>query len=328
MFDRIRGGHRGFPLDFGGAVPSPANRKVTRLASQAKPRRTRRRAPARWTTAPSVSARGRRGGPGPGAERPSPSGGMSGTGETRDAPRRGARVNPLASRWRLASRMRGRPVGRTVGRKIGRGWSRASPCIAIYCRPTVEAQGKMPRPEIDLSPVDELIQVRQAQHGGFRGAPPVVGGARVGAAINKSCILMLSALLQGYVEDVFLYFSERLFANLRTDENLKRYRTTIFRWGNPSSQNITSLFMRLGIVDVFDGLTWQRTRPETIKAKLDQINKLRNKIAHGQSLPQSVSLAQVRNLRDFVENFGERFARHVRGKFPSRPRARLKRSRP
>jgi hypothetical protein len=185
----------------------------------------------------------------------------------------------------------------------------------------------MPRPVIDLAPVDELIQVRQAQHGGFRGAPLVVGGARVGAAINKSCILMLSALLQGHVEDVFLYFSQRLFSNLRTDENVRRYRATLFRWGNPSSQNITSLFMRLGIIDVFDGLSWQRTRAETIKAKLDQINELRNKIAHGQPLPQSVSLSQVRNLRDFVENFGERFARHVRGKFPSTPRVRPKRLR-
>jgi len=185
----------------------------------------------------------------------------------------------------------------------------------------------MPRPVTDLAPVDELIQVRETQHGGFRGAPPVVGGARVGAAINKSCILMLSALLQGHVEDVFIYFSQRLFANLRTDENIERYRATLFRWGNPSSQNITSLFMRLGIIDVFDGITWQRTRAETVKAKLDQINKLRNKIAHGQSLPQSVSLTQVRDLRNFVENFGERFAAHVRSKFPSVPRVRPKRSR-
>lgn len=65
----------------------------------------------------------------------------------------------------------------------------------------------MPLPTINLGPVDELIRVRQQQHGGNPGAPPIVGGARVGAALNKSCVLMLSALLQGYVEDVFIFAS-------------------------------------------------------------------------------------------------------------------------
>ena len=148
----------------------------------------------------------------------------------------------------------------------------------------------MPLPTIDLNPVDELIRVRQQQHGGNPGAPPVVGGARVGAAINKSAVLMLSALLQGYVEDVFLYSSKRLFSNLRTDDNVKIYRTTFFRWGNPSSPNITNLFRRLGIIDVFDGISWQRTATGTIKAKLDEINEMRNKIAHGKPLPQAISL--------------------------------------
>jgi len=122
---------------------------------------------------------------------------------------------------------------------------------------------------------------------------------------------MLSALLQGYIEDVFVYASKRLFKNLRTDENVKQYRSTFFRWGNPNGGNVTSLFRRLGIIDVFDGLTWQKTNSNTVKTKLERINELRNKIAHGQPLPQDVSLAQVTNLRNFAEQFGARFGRHV-----------------
>jgi hypothetical protein len=143
-------------------------------------------------------------------------------------------------------------------------------------------------PRLNLAAVDELIKLRQAQHGGSRGAPPIVGGIRVGAAVNKSCILMLSALLQGYVEDVFVQVSRRKFkTTLKTDDDLKIYRRTLFRWGNPSSENVTSLFRRLGIIDVFDGLSWQKMTATNIKSKLDKINELRNKIAHGQPLLQA-----------------------------------------
>ena len=68
---------------------------------------------------------------------------------------------------------------------------------------------------------------------------------------------MLSALLQGYVEETFLYASRRLFSTLRGDDVIKRYRDTYFRWGNPSHENIRALFRRLGIDDVFAGLSWQ-----------------------------------------------------------------------
>jgi len=42
---------------------------------------------------------------------------------------------------------------------------------------------------------------------------------------------MLSALLQGYVEDVFVYASKRLFKTLKGDEVIARYTDTYFRWG-------------------------------------------------------------------------------------------------
>jgi hypothetical protein len=172
-------------------------------------------------------------------------------------------------------------------------------------------------PRLRLDSVDELIAVREQQHGGKPGAPKKVNGERVGAALNKSCILMLSALLQGYVEDVFVYASWRLFQKtLKEEDARRRYRSTFYRWGNPSSENIGRLFFRLGIENVFDGLTWARTQPKTIRDKLNEINELRNKIAHGHALPEAVSLNQVKKLRNFVEQFGERFGRHVRDKLP------------
>ncbi|HZW05819.1 MAG TPA: HEPN domain-containing protein [Phycisphaerales bacterium] len=171
-------------------------------------------------------------------------------------------------------------------------------------------------PTLDLGPVDELIQLRQEQHGGRPGAPLVaLNGQRVGQALNKSCILLLSALLQGYVEDVFMDVSVKTFRGLRDEATNNSYRQLLRRVGNPSAENVTALFLRLGVSDIFDGLTWQRTRAPQVRSKLNEINRLRNDIAHGKRLPQAVTLAQVLRLRNFVEQFAERFARHVRRKF-------------
>ena len=166
-------------------------------------------------------------------------------------------------------------------------------------------------PRLNLGPVDELIRVREQLHGGSRGAPKKVGGVREGAAVNASCILMLSALLQGYVEEVFVYGSWRVFRTLRDDEARTKYRATFFRWGNPSGENIKRLFFRIGIPDVIEGLSWQKTDSKVIRRKLDQMNELRNKIAHGAKLEATLSLNQVKSYRSFVEQFGVRFGRHV-----------------
>lgn len=166
-------------------------------------------------------------------------------------------------------------------------------------------------PSLTLGAVDELIAVRKWLHGGSRGAPPMSDGERVGAALNKSCILMLSALLQGYTEEVFLFAARRALKNLNSDNALQEFRNSFRRWGNPSPNNIQRLFARLGLIDVFDGLSWQKTSAQSIKKKLDEINRLRNMIAHGQKLPRRVSLAQVKNLRSFAEQFGSRFGGHV-----------------
>ena len=172
---------------------------------------------------------------------------------------------------------------------------------------------RMAIPKPDIRPVDELIAVRRQQHGGSRGAPKkTAGGQRVGAALNKSCILMMSALLQGYVEDVFLAASQRLFKTLADEAAQKRYAETLRATGNPSSENIARLFLRIGKVDVFDGLSWQKASMKQIKEKLRDINELRNKIAHGKALPEAVSLTKVETLRNFVDQFGSRFARSYR----------------
>jgi hypothetical protein len=169
---------------------------------------------------------------------------------------------------------------------------------------------------LDLHYVNELIEVRQEQHGGYQGAPYKIDGHRVGASLNRSCIVMLSALLQSFVEEVFF---EACVEFLGVEEHAqKAFRASFNRWGNPSDENIRKLFNRMGVGDVLADLTWRGCRRGRVQENLRQINELRNQIAHGarnltwRKRPYSLSLAEVGRLTRFAGCFGEYFPAHAR----------------
>ena len=172
-------------------------------------------------------------------------------------------------------------------------------------------------PTLDLHLVDELIVARQALHGGGVGAPPMVNGHRVGSAINRSCVVMLSAIIQAFVEDVFIVCSQAVFPHLN-GPTLEKYRKSIVQWGNPNPDNIERLFLRIGADKVLTGLSWQKCTEGSLRTKLDHLNQLRNGIAHGRTQLQingndvSVSLASINNYRGFAQVFGQYFESHAR----------------
>lgn len=171
--------------------------------------------------------------------------------------------------------------------------------------------------ELDLHYVDELISVRRQQHGGQRGAPGVVQGYREGESLNRSCIVMLSALIQGFVENVFTAASEHVMPRLARPGALEKYKDTFRRWGNPSARNVTALFARIGIADVLDGVSWPNCANPTVRSRLNHLNEIRNDIAHGardlrvNGAAISLSLASAVGYRNFAEQFGARFEAHV-----------------
>ncbi|WP_430436898.1 HEPN domain-containing protein [Oceanibaculum nanhaiense] len=179
---------------------------------------------------------------------------------------------------------------------------------------------------IDLHFVDELIAARRVQHGGGRGAPRIVGnGQRIGASINRSCIVMLSALLQAHVDSVFRQCAPTVFPEFsRSGDAYDAFLEAARKAGNPNPSNIKSLFRRIGVPDVMDGLAWRRGRSHnvsnaTIVSSLDEINQVRNRIAHSQPLtlngaPYQLNLVDVTRLRNVVEGFGEHFEAHALAK--------------
>jgi hypothetical protein len=99
-----------------------------------------------------------------------------------------------------------------------------------------------------------------------------------------------------------------------------RYRAAIGRWGNPSAENITRLFMRLGPADILQGLSWKNCANKTVKARLNQLNQVRNQVAHGSvrlrmdGHPYSLSLQEVVLFKNFVGQFCGRFSVHASAK--------------
>jgi hypothetical protein len=128
---------------------------------------------------------------------------------------------------------------------------------------------------------------------------------------------MISALLQGFVEEVFFEVSEvKLALNA---QQIADYRELYDRFGNPSPRNIRTQFRRLGVPDVLAGLSWQARPAASVVRVLDDLNQLRNQIAHGtvhlrlRGQPYALRTHDAQVFRNFAENFGARFGGHVRG---------------
>jgi hypothetical protein len=171
--------------------------------------------------------------------------------------------------------------------------------------------------ELDVFYVNELIELRREQHGGGQGAPEVIDGHRVGASINRSCIALLSAQLQTFVEDVFFDCASTLLPHLANPEGAAGFRRSYSRWGNPSADNIRSIFQRLGVDDVLDGLAVRKCDNPKLRRRLNHLNEIRNGVAHGSlnlragGAAVSLTLVQVEMYRTFVVNFAARFPAHA-----------------
>jgi hypothetical protein len=171
---------------------------------------------------------------------------------------------------------------------------------------------------LNLTAVDELIEVRRMLHGGERGAPPRrEDGARQGDSLNRSCVVLLSALLQSYVQEVFEKAAKEALPNLRNDQVWDSYWKQMKSWGNPSADNIKTLFLKIGIHDVLDGLSWQNCDNKLVRRRLNELNQVRNSIAHGadtlkvNSANYTLTLAKVEAFRNFVQAFADRFEERV-----------------
>ena len=171
---------------------------------------------------------------------------------------------------------------------------------------------------LDLHYVNELIDIRREALGAGQGAPPIINGVRAGQSINRSCVVMISALLQAYVEEVFVACAAEVLPRLADEDSLTEFRRTGSRIGNPSPENIKKAFWRLGCRNVLADLSWRNSDNAKVLLRLNELVQLRNQIAHGNSSlailgnPVSLRLSRVEVLRNFAKAFGDRFEDHAK----------------
>jgi len=137
--------------------------------------------------------------------------------------------------------------------------------------------------------------------------PPTRGRPGQVEALNKASVALLSAHLQGFIEDLFEEAAGKLLAgkvpDVQTLVSNARLR------GNPTSENITRLFATAGFPDVLDGISWQKCTNATVRSRLKGLNELRNRIVHGGT--ETVGKWQVDHFKAFVENLAIRLDRKV-----------------
>ena len=122
-------------------------------------------------------------------------------------------------------------------------------------------------------------------------------------AINRASIVLLSAHLQGYVEELHREAATILLSSRVSDvECLIKITSSQFR--NPTANAVTSLFNTIGINNIFVAVKWQKARSDSIQRRLTDLIILRNKIAHGDL--EYVTKERVVRSRKFIERLAEK----------------------
>jgi hypothetical protein len=167
-----------------------------------------------------------------------------------------------------------------------------------------------------LDDVDELFRAHRLVTGGQVGAPRISNGARVGSSLLRASTALISAALQTGVEETFKAAVLLEFDHYTDDERERYWKEAKRSWGNPNPHNVNNLFFRIGFSNVLDGLSWQKCNNASVVSTLDEINQVRNRVAHGQPLtvdgqPFRLTRPVVNRWKNFAGLFITKFQPYV-----------------
>jgi len=128
-------------------------------------------------------------------------------------------------------------------------------------------------------------------------------------ALNRAAIVLLSAHLQGYIEDLHAEAANYLFSSTVRDLNALITEAQ-GKFSNPHAYRIEQLFCSLGLRKILEELRRQRASNSRIRTRLSKYIEMRNRIAHGSQ--ETIPKKKVQGFKHFVELFADRFDAKVR----------------
>ena len=123
-------------------------------------------------------------------------------------------------------------------------------------------------------------------------------------ALNRAAMVLLSAHLQGYIEDLFTE-SARLLLRTNVKDVDALIKQALSGFSNPHDYRIERLFDSMGLSKIANGLSWQKASNQSIRRRLTHYIEVRNGIAHGKQ--EGVHKREVNQFKQFVELFAKNF---------------------
>jgi hypothetical protein len=153
-----------------------------------------------------------------------------------------------------------------------------------------------------LRDVDEILMARDAICPAGAGRP----ARRIGAAVMAGGAVLLSALFEGFVEELFELSVDKLFANQPAADRANLKEHTSRKNNNANVHQVNNLFFYLGIPWAMShqSLHWQKFTNASVRERLGKLSKARNEIAHGKR--HVVTKPQLRSWRAFIEHLAEK----------------------
>lgn len=170
-----------------------------------------------------------------------------------------------------------------------------------------------------LTEIDEIVAARDAICPTGAGRP----AQRKGAAVIAGGTVLLSALFEGFVEELYDLSVDTLYATRPAGDRTNLKKFTSEKNHNANVHQVNTLFFYLGIPWVMSHpkVHWKKFTNASVRERLGKLSKARNELAHGKS--HSVTKPQLIAWRQFVEKLAEKLdtiaADHIEARTGTRP---------
>lgn len=135
-----------------------------------------------------------------------------------------------------------------------------------------------------LGDVQEIISARDSICTPGRGRP----AQRMGAAVIRGGIILLSAAFEAYTEELFCLAVDQLYATVSAADREQLKKSVTDQLQNATSFKVNRAFFSCGIAWLMHSqiICWPKMTNEKARITLDELISTRNHIAHGEDHPR------------------------------------------